>query len=641
MSSTFIGVGIFVFVVVLTIIFIASRYKKVDHEGEAIVVNGIKESVATFTGAFVWPIVNSFSRVDVTKKKISVLRIGKKGEDSKEEYQGLHCKDNIRANLKVDFYIGINHDPKDVIMVAKTFTAKGASDLSVLEEHFKPKFSEALKTTCKQFDFVDLFHQRIEFRDAVRNTIEKDMDGFKIYDVVIDQLDQTALEAHDPNNVQDAAGILKITQITSDSNVQTNQVSQDKQTKIVETNGLAEAQRLQLMQAEELARFAQKREVDTAKAREETLTIEETEKYKLKQKAAAIKTEQEAAILEEASKMEIETAQVNNDGKIEVQKEDMRRKTAVETMRTEKELAEEEVQKNLVIENGAKKVADSKSQRVQIERKIASEEEETLNLRAKESSNRDKLIKITASEAEAEAEQTSLTIKAKAEKLAAESIAEKVKIESDTAFYRSEQEAKSIKIKADAHKSELESVGLAEVEIANRKAETIEKVGKAEAVKIREIGAATAESKELELKAAESGTEKGLEYAKWLHTQNINERISIKKIESERDTSVENAKALGIAISNADIKLYGGEGLDQIRNSIMNSVNLDAKINNSEHLNRAFDRYQGNEENLINDIKDIAMKSEISTGDLANMSIAKLVQENPQFLTNLVNHLKK
>ena len=58
------------------------------------------------------------------------------------------------------------------------------------------------------------------------------MDGFKIYDVVIDKLDQTALSAHDKDNVLDSEGIRKISEITSKRNIETNIIKEDEETQL-------------------------------------------------------------------------------------------------------------------------------------------------------------------------------------------------------------------------------------------------------------------------------------------------------------------------------------------------------------------------------------------------------------------------
>ena len=220
---------------IIILMFLTTRYKKIRREGEALIVNGISKTRASLTGTFIWPVVNRYEFMDITRKKISVSRSGRKDAQG-DEYEGLHCKDNIRADLKVDFYIGVNHIEADIIRVAKLFTTRGASDPAQLSEHFQPKFSEALKTAVKQFDFEELLTNRLEFREKVIEVIGEEMDGFKIYDVVIDRIDQTAFDADNPQNILDVEGIRKIAEITSTKNIETNAIRQDEMTNIKQKN---------------------------------------------------------------------------------------------------------------------------------------------------------------------------------------------------------------------------------------------------------------------------------------------------------------------------------------------------------------------------------------------------------------------
>lgn len=665
MNSTIIGAIIITAVVVVFMLFLASRYKKVKHEGQAIIINGLKESTATLTGAMSWPIINTWQVIDITRKKISVVRIGT-DKDGGEESEGLHCKDNIKADLKVDFYIGVNHETDDIKQVAKVFTPEGASDVDVLKEHFLPKFSEALKTACRKFDFVELLEEREKFRDAVKAVIDEEMDGFKIYDVVIDKVDQTALEGHNPDNVLDSEGIRKIQEITSGKNIETNIIKQDEETKLKQKNVSAIEQRLQLEKSQKEAEAKQKREVAIIEAQEKAMAREKEEEFLLQEETAVIKREEEEEKRREQKNMEVRVTVLNNEKKIKIQEEDVVRAEELEKVNTQKQVAAEEAEKELVVEEGAKRVADVQSQRVEIERKIAKEEEETKNLRASETVNREKNIQIVEAEAKAESEQVELITKAKADKVAAIDIAEKLKIEAEAQLFTKEKEAKSIAVIADAKKLEIAATGLAEVEVEERRAQAIQKTGEAEAVSIREIGKATADAteadlvarkaeaetiraiglatadaKEAELKAAEAGSEAGMDYAKWLREQEITENVKLAQIEADKFVGVENAKAVGQAISNADVKLFGGEGLESIRSSIMGSASLDARIAGSEHLSKAAERYEGDEENLINDIMQVLQKSEVSTGDIANLSISQLLTKHPDVVGKLTQALSK
>lgn len=621
-------------------IFYASRYKKVKHQGEVIIINGYSKVEASFTGGFVWPVINSYEYMDITRKKISLTRIGKEGATG-EETEGLHCRDNIRADLKVDFYIGVNQTVDDVKTVANLFKPSEASNINVLIDHFSPKFSESLKTACKKFDFEDLFVKRDEFKTAVIEVIGKEMDGFKIYDVVIDKIEQTALEAHNKNNVLDSAGIEKIVSITSQRNIQTNIIRQDETTKIKAKDVSAEEERLQLIRTLKKAEAVNLREVSIIQSKEKAEAKEKEEEYILQESSAKIKREQEEGVLNVNKQLEIDVATLNNDKKIKIQTEDVARTEELEKVETSKRVAEVSIKKDLVLENGMKEVADVTSQRVEIERKIAKEEEETANLRAIEKANRDKKVLITNAEAEAEAKQTEEITKAKAEFLSAEETTKKEKLEAEAHLFVKSKEAEGVVAMADAKQKDISAIGLAEVEVEKERANAIKLIGNAEAGKIREVGNAEAEAKKSNLEAAESGSEESREFDKWQRKIDMDEKVKLAEVDSQKEIGIESAKAMGNTLQNAEIKLFGGDDISSIRDAVMGGAKIDAKISGSKHLSNALERYEGNEENLIQDVLSVLQKTNVSTGDIANIGISKFLSENPGVINDLKGLLSK
>ena len=65
-SLIFLGIGIGIFLIIL--IFLTTRYKKVRGEGDALIVNGLHATRASLTGTFVWPVINKFEFMDITRK---------------------------------------------------------------------------------------------------------------------------------------------------------------------------------------------------------------------------------------------------------------------------------------------------------------------------------------------------------------------------------------------------------------------------------------------------------------------------------------------------------------------------------------------------------------------------------------------
>ncbi|NOH64643.1 peptidase [Vibrio sp. RE88] len=668
-SVIFIAVG--VGVALLILIFLTSRYKKVRGEGDALIVNGLERTRASLTGTFVWPVINQFEYMDITRKKISVTRSGRKDQEG-EEYEGLHCRDNIRADLKVDFYIGVNHEEEDIVRVAKLFTAHEASNLERLKEHFQPKFSEALKTAVKQFEFEELLTNRRAFRDAVVQVIGSEMDGFKIYDVVIDKIDQTALDAHNPNNILDVEGIRKISAITAQKNTETNAIRQDERTTIKKKNVEAEANRLQLDKQEQESVARTQREVDIIKAQEEALSAEKKEEYQRITELAKLETEEEVAKKRESVQMEVEMTRIANQRQVAIQEEELTRSVETEKVRTATEVVEKEMQKETTVEESLKSVAETRSQRVEIERKIAREEEETENLRVNEQVNRKKRVTMVEAEAAAEAAQLELLVAARAEKDAAKERAERLLIENEAelkvktreaenelavksreaeadqivavkraeaGFIAKDKEAAAKERMAQAEKELISATGLAQVEVDRERAQairetgeaeafTLQSAGEAEAQAMRAKGLAEAEAQSARFEAAQQYDEHTREHDKWVMQLQQEKDLEMARIDAQKSVVGENAKAIAQALSDADIKLFGGEGVEQIRRTIMDAAAMDSKFEESKVLNPLVSDYMEGNRSLPQDIKDVLENTNLKSSDLSNVALASLLNSH-------------
>ena len=135
-----------------------------------------------FNGAWVWPAIHKVEIMDITAKNIKIDRSGS---------DGLICRDNTRADIKVTFFVRVNRTVEDIIKVAQTFGCERASNPDHLQALFAAKFSEALKTAAKQLDFEDLHAQRNKFRDVIIGEIGADLNGYCLEDCVIDFLERT------------------------------------------------------------------------------------------------------------------------------------------------------------------------------------------------------------------------------------------------------------------------------------------------------------------------------------------------------------------------------------------------------------------------------------------------------------------
>ena len=140
---------IFIAAVVIVIIllaiglaaFIAQMYRKVS-QGQALIINKPSGTIVRFTGGIVIPLMHKAETMDISVKKIDIQRDG---------HDGLVCRDNIRADIRVTFFVRVNETEDDVRRVAKMVGCERASKQETLEDLFGAKFSEALKTAGKKW----------------------------------------------------------------------------------------------------------------------------------------------------------------------------------------------------------------------------------------------------------------------------------------------------------------------------------------------------------------------------------------------------------------------------------------------------------------------------------------------------------
>jgi uncharacterized membrane protein YqiK len=158
MVITLIAVGGVILIGVL--ILIARTWRQVD-QGRAMIVNKMgTEPKVTFTGAIVLPIVNRAEVMDLSVKTIEISRHGK---------EGLICADNIRADIKVTFFVRVNKTVDDVLRVAQSIGCIRASQQSTLESCSTPS-SPRRSTVGKVMEFEKLYTHR-ELQGPIKKVI--------------------------------------------------------------------------------------------------------------------------------------------------------------------------------------------------------------------------------------------------------------------------------------------------------------------------------------------------------------------------------------------------------------------------------------------------------------------------------------
>ncbi|MGF0335462.1 hypothetical protein [Ectopseudomonas toyotomiensis] len=467
-----VGAGLVVLFIIALIALFKAFYIKVP-QGTALIVNDMSSTPKVhFTGSLVYPVIHL---KEFMKISLITLEVDRRAKD------GLICRDNMRADITVAFYLRVNETQEDVLKVAKAIGVERASDRAAVNELFNAKFSEALKTVGKQFDFVQLFENRQEFRDRIVEVIGNDLNGYVLEDVAIDYLEQTAKHSLDPSNILDAEGIRKITELTAAQHVITNELERNEELAIKKKNVETREATLSLERQQADAEARQKREIETIRAREEAETLKVREEERLKAEQARIQTQQELDIRAENHQREVEVAQQNRQRAVVIEVEKVTRAKDLEVVAREREVELQRIEKEKALEEERKNIAGVIRERVAVEKTVAQEEERIKEVR--EVSEAERLKQVTVLNAQAEAEQELVRQVKQAEADETRSKHKAVEI-NNLAQAELEAAAKSAEAKkklAEGIEAERAAPGLADARVREVTAAAKEKEGLAEA----------------------------------------------------------------------------------------------------------------------------------------------------------------
>ncbi|SFU70986.1 Uncharacterized membrane protein YqiK, contains Band7/PHB/SPFH domain [Pustulibacterium marinum] len=646
------GVGLVLFLIVVYFAIIAMFYKKV-HQGQALVRTGFGGTkVATDKGLYVVPVFHRVEVMDISVKKIQIERLS---------HEGLICKDNMRADIKVAFFVRVNNDVNFIKKVAQTIGVARASRIETLEDLFEAKFSEALKTVGKKFDFIELYEARREFRDEIVDIIGTDLNGYTLEDCAIDFLEQTPISHLKADNILDAEGIKKITELTANQNVKANLIKRDEEKTIrkqdVEAREAILALDKQLAEKEE----QQKREIANIKAREEAETLKVAEEERLKSESARIATEEKVKVAEENMQRQIIVAAKNKERTNAIENERVEKDRMLEATERERVVTLAQIEKEKVVEVEKKNIQDVIRDRVMLEKGVVEEQESMKDIEAFKTADREKKVKITNAEAKAQEELIKTIKEAEAKKEAAKQRAEEINIEAMARKEASEKEAEARKTLAEAKAKEEAIIGMSEAQVMHAKADAserqgivdasiIEKKAKAEAAGIEakaqaelKEGKAQAEVIKDKALADAAGIEEkaaamkkldgvGKEHEEFKLRLDKELQVDLANINIQKEIADAQALVLSDALKNSKIDIVGGETMffDQIVGQITRGKGIDRLVQNSENIQQVKDSILGSDDiqgNLLEKVKEFSAKYGISSEDLKNFTIANLLMD--------------
>lgn len=605
------GLGILIAVallVSLVLLFALTRLFRKVEQGKALIISKMRKVDVTFTGTVVLPVLHKAEIMDISVKTLELGRVGK---------DGLICQDNIRADIRISFYVRVNNTVEDVIRVAQSIGTERASNQATLQELFNAKFSEALKTVGKQLEFEDLYVKRDELKQRIINEIGRDLNGYRLEDVAIDYLEQTPLAQLDKDNILDAQGIRKITELTAAQHVLTNDFRRNEEKEITRQNVDAREAVLELERRQADAEIKQRREIESVRAREEAEVARVQAEERLRAETAAIKTEEQLGVQNQNREREVAVAQLNRERVIAVENERIEKDRQLEVIARERETELQRIAKDKEIEGEKREIADVIRERIAVEKTVAQQEEEIKKLRTVEEAERERQALIIQAEAEA---QERLVKDIKAAEAAEQSATHRAAEELTMAEARrkaADLDAAAAIRAAEGRQAEAAAEGLAQAMVKERDAEALAKLGAAEAEVERQKLTVKAAAVQEQMQAEAIGTRDklqaeadGLKEKMQAEADGLKEKaeamaaldaasreheefrlrleaekdVRIARIDVQRQIAEAQASLISTGLENAKIDIVGGDSVffDRLVGAISAGRSVDAFVDGSE-----------------------------------------------------------
>jgi len=489
-------------------------------------------------GAIVVPVVHKVVPVRLETMKLEVERAG---EDA------LITKDNLRCDIRAEFYIKVQAVKDDILNASRSLGGRSIDAVAVRDLVFE-KLVSALRSVAATRDLSTLHTERDDFANAVSQLVREDLrfNGLTLESVTISRLDQTDTKRLNENNVFDAQGLRKIAEITQKARVERNLYEKDAERAIADKNVETRKQILNLDLEQAEAEATQGASVAKVRAERER----EAQTYQIEQRrlmeTAEIEKDQQVLQRGVERDLQVETAKVEAEKALifkqqERQTTDIARNQATETADVTRvravEIAKRE--QSIAVAEAEQRRAMAEQQQLKVEAEREAAQQEVITVEQVADADRTKRVQIINAEQEAEQEKIKRQMEADIEAYKAAKLAQG---EQEAAV----QIAQAVRTRAEAEKE------AATLRAAGEQAQQMVPVNvtreqvSVDAARVQDVEAARVQVLRNELSAKAEYEQISVELEK-----------SLAEIQARKEVGVAFAQSFGEAFSNADVDVYG------------------------------------------------------------------------------------
>ncbi|GMV98434.1 MAG: hypothetical protein HRF43_16715 [Phycisphaerae bacterium] len=523
MRIVLVVVGAVVLALSTLLLIIAKLYRR-PAANQAFVRTGMGSATVILDGgALVVPVVHELVEVSLETMRLDVKRVGP---------DALITRDNLRVDIASEFYIRVDANKDAILQAARSLGEKSVNAQAVSDLVYE-KLVSALRSVAATKDLLELHIKRDEFASAVLENLSGDLvqNGLKLETVTISQLDQTPPESLNEQNVFDAQGLRKITEITQSQNVERNRINRDAERQIKEKDVSVRKEVLSLEKDQAEAEASQATEIANIKAAK----LREQQEYEIQQRR---EVELAAVAKDEA----VKKADILKNQSIQVADVERERAVKMQMVQRDQKIQEAEAARQQAVEV-AKRLAE-----------IAIAEKEAARAAAE--------AKAKAAEAEREKEAQrvqTVAVTAEADREAQKKMIEQ-KQQVDVSQYR-EKTAADVAAYTQVKKAEGEVQAAEKV----KQAKLVLAEADAEAAKLRAEGEQAVKMVDVTVDRERVGVEQArvnVERQELENKQTFSEaalKFEVSKLEIQASAEVQKAfaQAIGNMLSKANMQIFG------------------------------------------------------------------------------------
>jgi len=504
-------------------------------------------------GAWVFGFVHVVTWVDLGTMAIEIERT---------EQNALLTKDPQYADIKAIFYIKVAPTIEGIIDAARTIGLKSV-DANAVKTLVEAKLDGALRDVAATFTLMSLHQEREKFIMEVQNRVKSDLEenGLVLESVSILTLKAARQGSFGTDDVFGAQVARANAEVIQFAQRERNDIERKTEVEIKNRDTNTAKEKLSLEQDLAFAAATQDREVRTRQALEKATA--EKSIYEQEQSAEQARIAKERAV--QLSKIEMEQT-------LQVQEERKKQETQVAeiTRNQTSEVTDQAKQIAVLNEQQKREAAERERLLVAAQREQASQDVKTVE--ATGQAKREAQIQVIQAERDAqrvmidrkntvEIEALKKVREAEAQAAALKQIAQAefdaAQKQAETKRTQAQAESDAEKMLADGERARASATGLAEAEVLRAKAEAIRLQGLAEAEATRAKGLAEAEAiKAKGLAEAEGQKAKAEALAAF---DNVSQQLELQRmqLEAQVQVGVARAQAMGAAIANMQIKMFG------------------------------------------------------------------------------------